>query len=474
MKKFAIIISFVCILFFTFHQFSLAGYAAPKNLKVTQITSRTVKISWSPTRDAKYYEIQIRNSQNKLLVKYTNLFKTQQKIGHKYLGSSQSYSVRVRFCNTQSICSPYTNPLSFRTKPAQIDSLVISSITENSSDIEIHKKPIGTINSYEFAIKKESGSYSTVSFTEQLQDLLPTLTVPNLIGSTLYTVKARAVYDSKHKGEYSPEISFTTSDPVLVGAGDIATCEKTRDEETANLLGLIPGTVFTTGDNVYDTGSTNEFANCYEPSWGRYKSRTYPSVGNHEYNTLNAQPYFDYFGSRAGEVGKGYYSYNLGKWHVIVLNSNCDAVSCSEGSQQELWLKNDLQNNATQCTVAYMHHPLFSSGPHGNNINVKPLWNTLYDANVDLVLAGHDHDYERFAAQDPDGNAVASRGIREIVVGTGGKSRYDFTDIKSNSIVRDNSTYGVLKLTLKPTSYDWQFIPITEGTFTDSGSATCH
>jgi hypothetical protein len=263
-------------------------------------------------------------------------------------------------------------------------------------------------------------------------------------------------------------------DPVLVGAGDIAGCSTAGDEATANLLDGIPGTVFTLGDNVYDSGTDAEFANCYEPSWGRHEARTKPSVGNHEYLTAGASGYFNYFGPTAGEPGKGYYSYDLGGWHMIVLNSNCSKVTCAAGSPQEQWLRADLAAHPNSCTLAYFHHPLYSSGEHGNQTQVRPFWRALYEANADAVLSGHDHTYERFAPQDPFGVADPRRGIREFVVGTGGKNHYAFTTVQPNSEVRNATTHGVLKLTLHPTGYDWQFVPVAGQTFTDSGSATCH
>jgi hypothetical protein len=268
----------------------------------------------------------------------------------------------------------------------------------------------------------------------------------------------------------------TIRDPVLVGAGDIAGCGTTGDEATANLLDGISGTVFTAGDNVYESGTASEFSNCYDPSWGRHKARTMPSVGNHEYATSGASGYFNYFGSAAGDPNKGYYSYNLGDWHVVVLNSMCEKVGgCGATSPMVTWLKNDLATPpAEACTLAYFHHPLFSSGPHGNQTKMRPTWRALYRANAEVVISGHDHDYERFAPQTPRGVADSTRGIREFVVGTGGRSHYSFRTIKANSEVRNSDTYGVLKLTLHPGSYDWQFIPVAGQTFTDSGSTSCH
>jgi hypothetical protein len=262
------------------------------------------------------------------------------------------------------------------------------------------------------------------------------------------------------------------ADPVLVGAGDIAYCGSTGDSATARLLLSISGTVFTTGDNAYDRGTSTEYANCYGPTWGQVRSRTRPVSGNHEYLTSGAAGYFGYFGSRAGTKGKGYYAYNVGSWRIYALNSNCAFVSCSSTSAQAAWLKADLAANPRRCVMAYWHHPLFSSGEHGNNTTVKPLWNILYAYHADVVVNGHDHDYERFARQTP-GGVRTERGIREFVVGTGGRSHYAWSTIKTNSLARNNTTYGVLKLTLHSTSYSWKFVPVAGKTYTDSGSTVC-
>jgi hypothetical protein len=258
---------------------------------------------------------------------------------------------------------------------------------------------------------------------------------------------------------------------VLVGAGDIAVCGSSGDEATALLLDGIAGTVFTAGDNVYDDGTAQEFADCYDPSWGRHLSRTWPSAGNHDYNTPGAAGYYAYYGAAAGDPTKGYYSYDLGAWHVVVINSN---ISVSVGSAQLQWLAADLAANPTTCTVAYWHHPRFSSGLHGNNSGMQALWQVLYDAGVDLILNGHDHNYERFAPQTPTGAADNQRGIREFVVGTGGVALRGFGTIRANSEVRSSSSHGVLKLSLHPTRYDWEFVPIAGASFQDSGSRNCH
>jgi hypothetical protein len=267
------------------------------------------------------------------------------------------------------------------------------------------------------------------------------------------------------------------SDPVLVGAGDIADCaDISGAEATAKLLDAIPGTVFTAGDNAYEEGTAEQFAKCYDPTWGRHKVRTRPSVGNHEFHSGGATPYFNYFGTVAGDPKKGFYSYELGTWHIIVLNSECLEIGgCQSGSVEEQWLSADLRQHPSVCTLAYWHKPLFSSGAkHGNDPEIKPFWSDLYAARVAVVINGHDHDYERFAPQDPDGKADGSHGIREFVVGTGGKNHRPFAVPKANSELRNADTFGVLKLVLRPNGYDWQFIPEPGKSFTDSGSDQCH
>lgn len=265
---------------------------------------------------------------------------------------------------------------------------------------------------------------------------------------------------------------------VLVGAGDIASCDDLAGAQaTAQLIGGIPGTVFAVGDLAYPDGSDEQFRNCYGPTWGRFKDRTRPAPGNHEYHSDGASGYVRYFGATAGDPKKGYYSYELAAWHIVVLNSECAEVGgCGPGSAQEEWLRQDLKTHPSQCTLAYWHKPLFSSGAaHGNDPEVKPLWDDLYAAHTDVVLNGHDHDYERFGSQDPLGRLDPQRGIREFVVGTGGKNSHrSFSTPKPNSEVRQADTFGVLKLALHPASYDWEFVPEVGKSFHDSGSGTCH
>jgi hypothetical protein len=262
---------------------------------------------------------------------------------------------------------------------------------------------------------------------------------------------------------------------VLVGAGDIAACGASGDSATARLVRSIGGTVFTLGDNAYQDGTWKQFQACYDPTWGRFKSRTRPAIGNHEYQSAGAKGYWDYFGAKAGPRGKGWYSYDAGAWHVVVLNGNCSRVGCGKGSEQERWLRADLAAHNHRCTLAYWHQPRFSSDrEHGTNREVAPFWDALYEFGADLVLGGHAHNYERFAPQTPAGKADPDHGIRQIVVGTGGASHYRFRGARPNSQVRHAGTFGVLKLTLSSTSYEWEFIPEAGRTFRDSGRGSCH
>ena len=291
------------------------------------------------------------------------------------------------------------------------------------------------------------------------------------------------------------------ADPVIAAAGDIA-CDTTsefyngglgidnrcRQRATSDLLvngGL--SAVLTLGDTQYHVGSFDDFQAVFDPTWGRVKPIIRPIVGNHEYGTSNARGYFDYFNGDgrqrgpAGERGKGYYSYDLGNWHLIALNSVCDqldrgatAHGCAPGSPQEHGLRADLAANRRTCTLAYVHSPRFNSGYRGNSALVQPFWNALYEARADLVLSGDAHDYERFAPQDPEGRFDPVGGIRQFVAGTGGVFFTGWSSVKANSEVRQNHTFGVLMLTLRPTSYEWRFVPESGKSFTDSGTGTCH
>jgi hypothetical protein len=272
-----------------------------------------------------------------------------------------------------------------------------------------------------------------------------------------------------------PPDPSATEDPVLVGAGDIASCSLDGDEATARLLDGIPGTVFTAGDNAYASGTPAEFADCYAPTWGRHKERTRPAPGNHDYVTAGAAGYLEYFGDAATNAdGRTWYSYDIGTWHVVMLDSNCGFVGgCGADSEQGRWLAADLAASAATCTLAVWHHPRFTSGEHGNDAGVAPFWEALYASGADVVVNGHDHDYERFAPQDPAGTEDRERGIREFVVGTGGAALRGFPRSAANSELRVSVTHGVIKLTLRDGSYDWAWLP-TSGTVTDAGTGPCH
>jgi calcineurin-like phosphoesterase family protein len=270
-------------------------------------------------------------------------------------------------------------------------------------------------------------------------------------------------------GPSPPPPAATTQ--IFVGAGDIARCDALEPaRQTAQLLQGIGGTVFTLGDNALFGGTAREFSECYEPTWGREKFRTRPALGNHEYEAGNqGNPYFDFFGTNAGPRGLGYYSFDLGAWHAIALNSN---LPTSDSSPQGRWLQDDLATRRQRCTLAYWHHPLFTSGQNGPQPFVRDFWRILYDAGADVILSGHDHLYERFGLQDPNGRPDGQRGIRQFTVGSGGAQLYAFPTIAANSEVR-LSAYGVLKLTLQADGYGWEFIDVS-GAVRDAGSGTCH
>ena len=257
---------------------------------------------------------------------------------------------------------------------------------------------------------------------------------------------------------------------VLLAAGDIAECPRQGDEATAALLDTLAGVVAVLGDNAYESGSAEEYARCYDPSWGRHRARTRPTPGNHEYATANAAPYYAYFGAAAGNPSEGWYSYELGAWHVVVLNSE---VPHTPDSPQIRWLRADLAAHPARCTLAYWHRPRFSSGPHGSNAAMQPFWDVLYQAGADVVLTGHDHIYERFAPQAPDGRADPARGIRSFVVGTGGRSLYAIASAAPNSEFRQNTAIGIVRFELEENGYRWRFIS-AGGAPLDEGSATCH
>jgi hypothetical protein len=314
-----------------------------------------------------------------------------------------------------------------------------------------------------------------------------------LLASTMFVAWIAA-------GAFGPEAAASSlvGDPIVAAAGDIAcdpasasfnggngTTGSCRQKATSDLL-LDPAlsAVFLLGDNQYYCGGYQAYLASYDKSWGRVKGITRPAPGNHEYLTsggtdctsanANAAGYFRYFGTAAGDPSKGYYSFDIGTWHIVVLNSECtDVGGCSPTSPQGKWLRADLAAHANVCTLAYWHIPLFSSGGRASS-RYRSFWDALYSAGAEIVLSGHDHIYERFAPQRPDGTADAAHGIRQFVVGTGGSNHTSLSTAFANSEVRNSTTYGVLRLTLRPTGYDWRFVPEAGKTFTDSGSGACH
>lgn len=293
-----------------------------------------------------------------------------------------------------------------------------------------------------------------------------------------YTVSLQATNASG--ADTSTQVDAVVVEPVganvLVGAGDIADCAVTEDSATAALVAETPGTVFTLGDDAYPDGSTSNFATCFDPTWGVVKGRTRPVVGNHEYNSTGAAPYYAYFGAAAGDPAQGWYGYDIGtQWHVVVLNSNCATVGgCGPDAPQHQWLVADLAASTRPCTVAMWHHPRYSSGIYGQDESTAAFWQALYDDGAELVLNGHEHDYERFALLDAQGSPDPTYGIRQIIVGTGGSALRDFKEVAPHSEVRSATSHGVLKLTLGDGSYDWRFLPIPGSTLDDAGVGSCH
>jgi Calcineurin-like phosphoesterase len=310
----------------------------------------------------------------------------------------------------------------------------------------------------------------------------------------------KIAFASREAGARAPRLVVSdavSNDPVIAAAGNIA-CDPTspdfnggngtatdcHQKATSDLLaGTKLAAVLTLGDAQYDCGGLGAYQQAFAPSWGRFLSITHPTPGNHDYATTGgggcdptgrAAGYFSYFGAAAGQYGRSYYSFEIGRWHIVSLDSQCSAVGgCGNGSPEETWLRADLAAHPAKCTLAFWHYPIFSSGIEGSRPDAAAFWSDLDNAGAEVVLSAHEHDYERFAPQHLGGVAGA-KGIREFIVGTGGRMRHQFGTVRANSQVRDNSTWGVLELTLHPASYDWRFVPVTRGGFTDSGSASCH
>jgi hypothetical protein len=287
-----------------------------------------------------------------------------------------------------------------------------------------------------------------------------------------------------------PTVRAKAEGPFVIGAaGDIA-CDPSnplfnggqgspshcRAADTKRLLvRMRPDVVLALGDTQYDDGRWWKYRESYALSWGRLRGRTRPAVGNHEYSASpRAWGYFSYFGERAGRIGHGWYSYNVGAWHLVALNSNCGIVGCDRGTRQFRWLKRDLASHPNACTLAYWHHPRYSSGPHGNDRNVAPFWRVLYRRGADVILNGHDHIYERFALTRPNGRRDPKRGLRQFTIGTGGSQLYSVESVKRNSQTHWDRSFGVLRMELRPRTYVWRFFTVGGSTFGDRGDGRCH
>jgi PKD repeat protein len=285
-----------------------------------------------------------------------------------------------------------------------------------------------------------------------------------------FTVHLTVVDDAGASSSSSKPVTLSEEAVVFVGAGDISGCNPdNQDQATAGIINALPSAqVFALGDNAYPDGAVADYA-CYQSTWGAFKDRTHPVPGNHEYHQVGATPYFEYFGAAAGPAERGYYSYDLGTWHIIALNSERGI------SEQVSWLRTDLAAHPATCVLAYWHRPLFTSGAiHSPASSMRPFWQALQAAGAEIVLSGHNHQYERFAPQLADGTA-SPQGVRQFVVGTGGfHSLYDFVvPPKPNSEVRYQG-FGVLKLTLEAAGYTWEFLAIQGSSFRDTGAAPCH
>jgi hypothetical protein len=309
--------------------------------------------------------------------------------------------------------------------------------------------------------------------------------------SVALTASRPLAFGSRESGRKPHLVLTREPSPVIAAAGNIA-CDPRSPEfnggagtptecgmrRTADLLAAGLAAVLTLGDSQYPCGAYSDFLAAFDPTWGRVKQLIHPVMGNHDFacDFSNTGPgYFQYFGAAAGEAGKGYYSFDVGRWHLIALNSECTAVGgCGPSSPQGQWLQADLAAHKPPCTLAFWHYPRFASGLEGNQADVGPFWDVLFAAGADVVLNAHEHDYERFAPQSPAGQVDRARGIREFVIGTGGRMLHGFTFNGANSEIRLNQSWGVLKLTLGPTSYRWEFVPVTAGAAADSGSAACH
>jgi hypothetical protein len=312
------------------------------------------------------------------------------------------------------------------------------------------------------------------------------LLVAALVGASVVVLRLLGSAEAD-PGRLSPPPARSSTPPAgptvtVVAAADIAcppgqevTREECRHAATADLArALRPDAVLLPGDLQYEDAAAEEFAKSYRPTWGRLRSITRPAPGNHEYDSERAKPYFDYFGRAAGSIDSGWYSFDLGAWHVIALNSNCDQMSgCGPGSDQDRWLRADLAANRARCTLAFWHHPRWNRGKYGDDDRSDAFVRALYDAGAEVVLTGHDHNYQRFEPRNPDGERDPARGVRQFVVGMGGRSLYS-VDAGGGLASSTDDTFGVLSMTLRPNGYDWRFVAEPGRSFTDRGSGRCH
>jgi acid phosphatase type 7 len=448
--------------------------SVPGDVRATAVSSTRVDVSWSASSDdvrVAGYDVYRDGARLASVADATTYSDASARPATTY-----SYTVEAIDSagqgSGQSAGAPVTTPDHAPTAPTGVTATAVSSTrvdltwSESTDDVGVRG----------YDVLRDGVVLATVGPVTSTSDT-------TVKAGTRYSYQIRAIDTADQRSALSAAAVVTTpsgaADPVVAAAGDIACASTTptstqcRQQATADLLADATA-ILPLGDNQYDSGTLAEYRGSYALSWGRFLARTFPAVGNHEYAVSStAAGYFDYFGAAAGPRPQGYYSYNLGAWHVISLNSNCTKIGgCDSASAEYKWLQSDLAANPTRCTLAYWHHPLFGTG--GGTTSVKPLWQLLSPAHADVVLNGHEHHYERFAPQTPTGAANAS-GIREFVVGTGGKSHSGFGTAtpSATSQVRNSTTFGVLKLTLHPTSYDWRFVPESGKTFTDSGSSAC-
>jgi len=442
--------------------------STPTNLHVTSTTQTTLSVAWNASTDDvgvtgynTYVDGTLAGSTTSLSATFSGLTcNTSHTLAVEAKDAAGNVSGKATVTASTSACTD-TTPPSTPTGLAQTGSsqtsvsLSWTASTDNVGVTGYNVLRAGTLD----------GTSTGTSYTSS-----------NLSCGTGYSFTVQAKDAAGNVSGQSSALTATTaacstggSDPTIVAAGDI--CGSATDcTPTANLIGqLNPTRVLTLGDNAYDAGTLNEYQTEYDPNWGKYNAKVSPAPGNHEYDTSGGSGYFAYFGAI---VPAAYYSYDVGTWHLISLNGELPADS---GSAQETWLRNDLAAHPNRCVLAYWHEPRFSSGTtHGSEPYFQTLWQDLYNAHADVVLNGHEHNYERFAKQSPTGVADPN-GIREIISGTGGASHgYPFGTPLPTSEVRNDSTWGLTKLTLHPTGYDWQFVPIAGSTFTDSGSDTCN